>query len=163
ARDGKRDERGGGGEEKRGTREKEREEYRRHSQVCVGRLGSGVYEEEERCSRAGHSEGMARRGEELSAPLKSVGRRSPPRPRPLISPRCVANCSPPHGRSIVAILVAVVIIVVVAVIIVLIVFVGLVSASKSKRSSFVVIVVTSYFEQRELDSLFCVKERQSSR
>lgn len=44
-----------------GTREKE--EYRRHSQVCVddGRLGSGVYEEEERCSRAGHSEGMARR------------------------------------------------------------------------------------------------------
>lgn len=52
-------------------REREKEEYRRHSQVC--RLGSGVYEEEERCSRPGHSEGMARRGEELSAPLKSVG------------------------------------------------------------------------------------------
>lgn len=58
--------------EKKDERERE-EEYRRHSQVCVGRLGSGVYEEEERCSRAGHSEGMARRGEELSAPLKSVG------------------------------------------------------------------------------------------
>ncbi|KYQ56163.1 hypothetical protein ALC60_04901 [Trachymyrmex zeteki] len=122
--------------EKKDERERE-EEYRRHSQVCVGRLGSGVYEEEERCSRAGHSEGMARRGEELSAPLKSVGRRSPPRPRPLISPRCVANCSPPHGRSIVAILVAVVIVVVavVVIVIVLIVFVGLVSASKSKRLS----------------------------
>lgn len=62
---------------KRGQRKKretrEGREYRRHSQVCVGRLSSGVYEEEERCSRAGHSEGMVRRGEELSAPLKSVG------------------------------------------------------------------------------------------
>lgn len=66
ARDGKRRD----GRRKEG---REKEEYRRHSQVCVGRLGSGVYEEEERCSRAGHSEGMARRGEELSAPLKSVG------------------------------------------------------------------------------------------
>ncbi|KYM81662.1 hypothetical protein ALC53_07824 [Atta colombica] len=86
---------------------------------------------------------MARRGEELSAPLKSVGRRSPPRPRPLISPRCVANCSPPHGRSIVAVVIVVVVVVVaviivvvvVAVVIVLIVFVDLVSASKSKRSN----------------------------
>jgi len=60
-------------ETRRGSRkeEREKEEYRRHSQVC--RLSSGIYEEEERCSRAGHSEGMARRGEELSAPLKSVG------------------------------------------------------------------------------------------
>ncbi|KYN40146.1 hypothetical protein ALC56_05089 [Trachymyrmex septentrionalis] len=136
------------GREKRNERERE-QEYRRHSQVCLGRLGSGVYEEEERCSRAGRSVGMARRGEELSAPLKSVGRRSPPRPRPLISPRCVANCSPPHGRSIVAILVAVVIVVVVVVVvvvivvvavvavvvIVLIVFVGLVSKSKRSNSS----------------------------
>jgi len=36
--------------EKRNERERE-EEYRRHSQVCVGCLGSGVYEEDERCSR----------------------------------------------------------------------------------------------------------------
>lgn len=43
ARDGKR--RNGRRKESR-----EKEEYRRHSQVCVGRLGSGVYEEEERCS-----------------------------------------------------------------------------------------------------------------